>query len=303
MHPMLRGEDLRPWFQEEEGRWLIGFPYQWTRNTFGNNLSEEAAWAALQQRHPSIANHLAPFAEAARKRGDKGEYWWELRPCDYYEAFNSEKIFWPDLAKYPRFVWDDANTRIGNTAYFTPVATPYLLGILASRVTWFAISRLSQSFGERSGSERFRLFTQSMERLPIPDASAAEREAIGALALRITEAAKARYELHRRARARILSDLGAPGKGLNQRLTAWWELSFPAFRDEIRKVFKREIAVKERDDWEEWLLAQREHHTAHTAAIVAGETELNARVYRLFELSAAEIQLIETSTRYRYGEV
>jgi len=25
-------------------------------------------------------------------------------------------------------------------------------------------------------------------------------------------------------------DLGAPGKGLNQKPTAWWDLDFPAFR-------------------------------------------------------------------------
>jgi hypothetical protein len=33
------------------------------------------------------------------------------------------------------------------------------------------------------------------------------------------------------------------------------------------------------------------------------ETELNARVYALFDLSPAEIRIIEESTKYRYGEV
>lgn len=303
LYPIRRGEDLRPWYHEDANNWLIQIPNRWTAENLGVGLSESEAWNLFQQRHPSIATHLAPFADAARKRGDKGEYWWELRPCDYYDAFNGAKIFWPDIAKYPRFVWDEQNTRIGNTGYFTPVASPYLLGILASRVTWFVISRLSQSFGERAGAERFRLFTQSMEKLPIPDAPAAEREAIGALAMELTAAARARYTLHQRARRRILSDLGVEGKQLNQKLTAWWDLEFSAFRDEIRKVFKREIAVKERDDWEEWLAEQRRRHAEHTAAIIAGETALNAHVYQLFELTADEIQLIEASTKYTYGEV
>ena len=98
----------------------------------------------------NLAAHLAPFAEPARKRGDKGEYWWELRPCDYYDAFDQTKIFWPDIAKSPRFVWDEAQTRIGNTGYFTPVATPYLLGVLASRATWFVLSQLSRAPEARS---------------------------------------------------------------------------------------------------------------------------------------------------------
>jgi hypothetical protein len=33
------------------------------------------------------------------------------------------------------------------------------------------------------------------------------------------------------------------------------------------------------------------------------ETELNARVYALFDLTAAEIAIIEESTKYQYGEV
>jgi hypothetical protein len=234
-------------------------------------LSEDAALLRLQQRHPSIVAHLLPFADAARRRGDKGEYWWELRPCDYYDAFNQKKIFWPDIAKSPRFVWDEDKTRIGNTGYFTPAATPYLLGILSSRVTWFVLSQLSQAFGERAGTQRFRLFTQSMERLPIPDAPTAEREAIGGLAMQITAEARARYELHRRAQRRILVDLGTPDKALNQKLTAWWNLDFPAFRAEIQKVFKRDILLKDRDDWEEWLQARRADHQQRTEAIVRME--------------------------------
>jgi len=33
------------------------------------------------------------------------------------------------------------------------------------------------------------------------------------------------------------------------------------------------------------------------------KTELNARVYALFDLTPAEIKIIEESTKYRYGEV
>ena len=40
-----------------------------------------------------------------------------------------------------------------------------------------------------------------------------------------------------------------------------------------------------------------------TAEIVGLETELNERVYRLFDLTAEEVRVIEESTKYRYGEV
>ncbi|MBI3909471.1 MAG: hypothetical protein HY320_00890 [Armatimonadetes bacterium] len=51
-------------------------------------------------------------------------------------------------------------------------------------------------------------------------------------------------------------------------------------------------------------LAERKaEHKRLTAQIVALETELNDRVYRLFDLTPEEIRIIEESTKYRYGEV
>ena len=49
--------------------------------------------------------------------------------------------------------------------------------------------------------------------------------------------------------------------------------------------------------------AQCAAHEQHTAAIVRLETALNARVYALFDLTPAEIALIEQRTKYLYGEI
>ena len=89
----------------------------------------------------------------------------------------------------------------------------------------------------------------------------------------------------------------------NQKLTAWWTLSFPGLQAELGKAFRKTIPVKDRDDWEAWLDAQKAGHDAHTQAIVSREAALNARVYALFGLDGGEIALIEAATKYRYGEV
>ncbi|HEX5501120.1 MAG TPA: Eco57I restriction-modification methylase domain-containing protein [Thermomicrobiales bacterium] len=300
---IVRGQNLRPWYSEDNDEWMIVIPCGWTQSTFGNGKTEADYWALLRQQHPRLANHLAKFEAAARKRTDMGEFWWELRPCSYYPVMDGAKILWPDLAKQPRFVMDPGGTYAEATVFFTGSDSYYLLGVLQSRPAWFCISNLCHHLGERAGMMRYRLKTQYLVNLPIPDAPAAEREAIGALAMQLTAEARARYDLHERTRRRIGADLGAPGKALNQRLTAWWELDFAAFRAELGKVFKRDIAVKERDEWDAWLAAQRVAHERHTGAIVGLETELNARVYALFCLAPAEIQIIEESTKYHYGEV
>ena len=61
--------------------------------------------------------------------------------------------------------------------------------------------------------------------------------------------------------------------------------------------------MKDRDEWEAWFAAQQAEHRRLTAQIVAGEEELNGRVYGLFGLTAEEIAVVEAQTKYRYGEV
>ncbi|MGH2346897.1 MAG: Eco57I restriction-modification methylase domain-containing protein, partial [Chloroflexota bacterium] len=123
--PILRGEDLRPWYQEDEGHWMILLPSGWTGDAFGQGLSEADAWPRFQGRYPAIAAHLWPFRDAANRRQDKGRYWWELRSCDYYDAFQQPKILWPDIAKLPRFSWDGSGYYLGNTGYIANTDQPW----------------------------------------------------------------------------------------------------------------------------------------------------------------------------------
>jgi len=141
-----------------------------------------------------------------------------------------------------------------------------------------------------------------MERLPIPPLNDSQRETIGALAQQLTATAKQRYAVRRKTTHRIENDLGTPQGRLNQRLTTWWELPFKEFRGEIVKVFKRDIPLKDRDDWETLLRERTAEIGELTAEIVRLETLLNAEVYAAFGLNDDEIRLIEEETKYKYGE-
>ena len=54
-----------------------------------------------------------------------------------------------------------------NTAYCLGSDSLYLLGLLNSRLFWFAISNISIPFGIRAGEYRYRLIYQYMEQMPI----------------------------------------------------------------------------------------------------------------------------------------
>jgi len=297
---VLRGEDLRPWYQEDEGRWLI-----FTRR--GINIDAYPAVKLHLERfrdrlEPKPANWNGMSTWPGRKSGNY--QWYEIQDTiDYHAAFECYKIVWPDIAKYPRFSWDDTGAYVNDKGYILLPDSAYILGILQTRAIWYCIANLCVPLGERTGWPRYQLKEQFVSRLPIPDAITMDREAIGNLAMEITELARARYALHRRMRHRLRADLGAAGKSLNQQLTAWWELDFAALRAEVKKVFKHGIPLAEREEWEAWLAASRAEHDRLTAGIVRLETDLNARVYALFNLNPDEIAIIEESTKYRYGEV
>lgn len=105
LKPFLAGRDVKRYAEPEVGSWLILFPKGWTKKHVTG--SEAKAWQWLLEEYPAITRHLEPFAQAARKRYDKGEYWWELRACDYYAEFEKQKIIYPNICKQPEFVFDE----------------------------------------------------------------------------------------------------------------------------------------------------------------------------------------------------
>jgi hypothetical protein len=204
---------------------------------------------------------------------------------------------------FPTFSFSDEVNYALNTSYVLPIEDTnlgnYLLGVLNSRVCEFYCRKV---FAPKANGY-FEIQPGELARLPIPDASEEQRARIKTVVEKVTAESRLRHTLHERIRRRIVSDLGEPGDKLNRKLSAWWELDFSTFRTEAKKVFEKDIPLAERDEWEEWLLGQRNEHQRLTAEIVRLETDLNAHVYSLFNLGPEEIQTIEKSNKYRYGEV
>ncbi len=169
--PFLGGEDIRRYRIEDDGKLMIVIPCGWTRaeinKTKQGNASEKQAWEWLNENHAAIAKHLEQYEESLRKRQDQGDFFWELRPCDYYSHLDAPKIIFPDICKAPRFYVDREGIYLTNTAYCLGSESLYLLGLLNGRLFWFAISNISIPFGVRAGEYRYRLIYQYMEQVPI----------------------------------------------------------------------------------------------------------------------------------------
>ncbi len=147
--PVLMGKDVRKYHAKYSGKYLI--------------------WSYLGipiENYPGIFIHLKQFQERLQKRWDKGNHWWELRACDYYELFQKPKIIYPDIATTCRFTLDTEGLFGLNTTYFIPGDDLYLLGILNSKLSQFYLSEICAGL-EGGGTVYLRFFGQYLGNFPV----------------------------------------------------------------------------------------------------------------------------------------
>jgi hypothetical protein len=105
------------------------------------NMEFDAAWHWFKNTYPAVAEHLLQFKKKAENRTDKGDFWWELRACDYYEKFEKPKIMYQVLQVKPCFIYDEDGMYCNNSMWFIPSNDKVLLGILNSKMGWWLISK------------------------------------------------------------------------------------------------------------------------------------------------------------------
>ncbi len=287
LKPFLEGKDLKKWHSEPRDLWLILMPKGWTQEKTGELLDEPQSWDWLKNNYSAIAQWLEPFADAARKRTDKGDFWWELRACAYYDKFENPKIVYPDLSQGSKFHIDEKTSLFPNTAYFIESTDEFLLGLLNSKTVWFFLEGISDAM--RGGEWRIRMFSQNIERIPIPPATDEQKSHVGQLAEQCQTLSEARYKLEKDTQLSI-AELGV--KKLTRKLENAWDLEFKDFLEELAKN-KVQLPVKKHSEWRDFMSEIKKQHQDFNLQIAALELQLNNAVYQLFDLTAEEINLIE----------
>ena len=166
IRPLVVGDSIRKYHIRNDLKYIILIPNGWTIEHSGNDPDK---WSWFRRHYPAIANHLAQFGKEAESRYDKGEYWWELRPCDYYDKMEMPKIVFPDIAKESRFAYDETSKFVLNTAYIIPKNDFYLLGILNSRLIFSYYKRTASVLGDPDKRGRLRWIYQDVIDIPIYD--------------------------------------------------------------------------------------------------------------------------------------
>lgn len=140
------------------------------------------------------------------------------------------------------------------------------------------------------------MHSQFIEQVILPEVSGSDQVQLGKLVADCQRLASNRLKLQT-ALTRRIPDLCPPDREpkLTTRLQEWWTLpDFAAFRAEVKKVFKADIPLTDRSDWEDWINRDRAEIARLTVKIAHAETQIDSIVYDLFDLTEDEIALLES---------
>ncbi|OFY89616.1 MAG: hypothetical protein A3K10_08930 [Bacteroidetes bacterium RIFCSPLOWO2_12_FULL_31_6] len=177
---LIRGREVEKYQANFQNTYLIFIPKGYTikRNLPKDNINYvseptprygnmeiDTAWDWLKDNYPAVAKHLRPFKASAEKRQDKGDYWWELRACDYYDDFEKPKLIWKRIGSKLRFSYDESGTyTLDSTCIATGKHLKYLVGVLNSKLIENELNR----FAPKTGTGDLIISVQALSPLQIP---------------------------------------------------------------------------------------------------------------------------------------
>jgi type I restriction-modification system DNA methylase subunit len=280
----LEGKDLNKWNSKEIEKKLILFPSKSTKKLFGD-LDEDSAFRKMESHYYESMNILKSFEEKAKKRYDKGDYWWELRNCAYYELFEKPKIVFPNLQNANKFSFDDSGRYINAPAVILPTSDKALLAIINSKIVWYFLTQICVV---RSGGY-IEVKPQYFEQIPIPDYSKESEtltnysntqiektSTLQGIISKLLRTIQRKFEIEK----------------LSKNLQNWHNLTYAEFVKELKKK-KVKLGLAEESEWEEYFETEKAKAVDIQAVIDKTDKEIDRMVYELYGLSEEEIGIVE----------
>ncbi|HPZ75204.1 MAG TPA: TaqI-like C-terminal specificity domain-containing protein, partial [Candidatus Pacearchaeota archaeon] len=189
--PILRGRDIKRYYYEWAGLWVIVIPAGWTNKTRKNEDPE----FFIKRKFPALMNHLKQFETKAKKRDDQGDYWWELRACAYYSEFEKEKVIYSEIVRKPQFHYDNEKFYVEATSFLmTGKHIKYICGLLNSKpVNYFFKIYYA---GGGLGKEGYRYKKAFIEKLPIPPITPSNQSIVSQIESLVDKILAAKKENH-----------------------------------------------------------------------------------------------------------
>jgi len=167
LKPILRGRDIKRYYYEWAGLWVIGtFPalklniddYSALKKYFLDNFD-------IRQLEQSGKKYPELGFDARKKTGNK---WFETQDqIAYYPEFEKEKVAYSEIVRQPQFFYDTEKFYVEATSFLmTGKNVKYICGLLNSKPIAFIFKNYYAGGG--LGEEGYRYKKAFLENLPLP---------------------------------------------------------------------------------------------------------------------------------------
>lgn len=266
LRPFLKGDEVRKYGIKSDKNYLILTP-------IGIEISK----------YPAILKWLSNFKTEAEKRYDKGNHWYELRSCNYYDLFSNPKIIYGKITTKPRFTLDYEGYMANDSNFILPIEDKHLLGILNSKLGWFLISIFCPRV--KSG---YQLIWKNFSQILIHNK---KNPKIVKIVDKMLEHQSKIIEDQEIVATRIKNELEVDS--LSKKLFNFYDLSQRDFETELKKISKSKLSKDDLDDWQKYFLKQKKLINFEMNEINALDDEINKQVYGLYQITKDEQEIIE----------
>ena len=223
IYPTLRGRDIIRYGIKDQNLWMIV-----SRNGID-----------VPKSYPTIFEYLSHYRDKLEERADRGEYWYNLRACTYYDKFEKAKIIYGDISLQNRFTIDTDGYYPLKTCFIIPKADKYLLALLNSTLFEFYMRQSFPILGDPSKGGRILHGTTYMNKLPIKVGNSVEQQSIINLVDKILSLNKRLIELGDKKtdeRARIEEEIKKTDKEIDELVYRLYGIT-----EEEKKIIEGEV--------------------------------------------------------------
>jgi type I restriction-modification system DNA methylase subunit len=283
---IFEGKEIEKWTSPESVQQLILFESRWTKLNYGNDISEESALSKMKCDFPQLMKQILQFEKSAKIRFDKGDFFWELRNCAYYDLFEKPKIVFPNLQNSNKFSYDETGAYINAPAVILPTEDKFLVAILNSKIVWYFLTSICVV---RSGGY-IEVKPQYFEQIPIPEIP----ENIKIQLTELTNQIISNTILAHLIKTKLIKLLTNKFENITitKRLDNWYDLSFSNFQKELLKQ-KIKLSLSDEAEWMDFFAEQSKQYSNLINSIKMSEKEIDQLVYQLYGLTEEEITIVE----------
>jgi adenine-specific DNA-methyltransferase len=167
--PILRGRDIKKYTAKFANLYLIGIQTGWTnkeRNNQDPELFFKNKYPAIYAHFKTIGNKEQTKSKGLYLRDDKGDYWWELRSCVYWNDFEKLKIVYSEIVQDSQFYLDKIGYFAEATSFIlTGSNLEFLIAFFNSKLMTYCFKLFYAGGGLGDGFRYKKIF---LNNLPIP---------------------------------------------------------------------------------------------------------------------------------------